>query len=111
MADQRHYRVLSPDGRLSHDTFVVPAEQPAAILQGCTLVVNERDGSQLTVHFGRLFPIAEVGKPTRVCLKCGRVMGVVEDQVRCLCDEGNPCELTEPPGDFPSTETCAEHSS
>jgi hypothetical protein len=109
MADQRHYRVLSPDGRLSHDTFVVPAEQPAAIPQGCTLVVNERDGSQLTVHSGRLFPIAET-QPTKVCLNCGKVLGVVEDQVKCLYDEGNPCDLLVPPGDLLSTELCAEHS-
>jgi hypothetical protein len=109
MANQQEYRILTPDGRLSHDTFLVALEQPGTIFPGCVLVVNERDGTQLTVHPARLYPIAEA-QPKRVCLKCGRVLGVAEDQVKCPYDEDNPCGLMEPPEARTSTESCAEHS-
>ena len=62
MADKRLYRVLTPDGQLSHDSFVLASEQPDAIQKGCVLVVNERDGTQLTTHRDRLFSIAKVGE-------------------------------------------------
>jgi hypothetical protein len=110
MVDQKQYRILTPDGRLSHDTFVVASEQPSAIQQGCVLVVNDRDGTQLTTHRDRLFSVANAGEPKKVCLKCGRVLGVVEDQVQCPYDEGSLCELIEPPDGFPATQVCAEHS-
>ena len=108
MADQKQYRILTPDGRLSHETFVVPSEQPATIQANCLLAVNDSDGTQLTVHRDRLFAIANAGEAKKACLKCGRVMGVVEDQVKCPYDEGEPCDLLEPPDG--STQVCAERS-
>ena len=110
MANQKQYRILTPDGRLSHDTFAVASEQPKAIHPGCVLVVNVDDGTRLTVHRDRLFLTAEPEEPQRVCLRCGRVSGVVEDQVQCPYDQGNSCELLEPPDGFPAAQPCAEHS-
>jgi hypothetical protein len=110
MADPMQYRILTPDGRLSHDTFVVASEQPDTIQQGCVLVVNNRDGTQLTIHRARFLPIADAGEPKRACLTCGRVLGVVEDQVHCPYDEGEPCDLLEPPDGRPPMQVCAERS-
>jgi hypothetical protein len=110
MRDQKQYRLLTPNGRLSHDTFVVASEQPKVIQENCVLVVDDRDGRQLTVHRDRLFLTAEAGDEKRACLRCGRVLGVVEDQVHCPYDEANPCELLEPPRVFPAAQPCAEHS-
>jgi hypothetical protein len=110
MADQKQYRILTPDGRLSHDTFVVASEQPGMTPQGCVLVVNDRDGTRLTVHHERLFLSADARQEKKVCLRCGHVSGVVEDQVQCPYDEGDPCELLEPPEGFSGTQPCAEHS-
>jgi len=110
MADQEQYRILTPDGRLSHDTFVMASEQPSNVPASCALVVNDRDGTQLTAHRARLFAIAHAGGPKRACLTCGRVLGVAEDQVQCPYDEGEPCELLEPPDGLPLTQVCAERS-
>jgi hypothetical protein len=110
MANQKLYRILTPDGRLSHDTFVVASEQPKAIHPGCVLVVNVDDDTRLTVHRDRLFMTAEAKEPQMVCLRCGRVSGVAEDQVQCLYDEGKACDLLEPPDGFPATQPCVEHS-
>jgi hypothetical protein len=110
MADQKQYRILTPDGRLSHDAFVVASEQPTVTPTGCVLVISDRDGAQLTVHRDRLFATAAAGERKRACLRCGRVLGIPQDQVQCPYDEGNPCELLEPPDGFPATQPCAEHS-
>ncbi len=107
MADQKEYRVLTPDGHLSHETFVVACEQPKTIQADCVVVVNVDDGAQLTVHRDRLFLTADAGERKRACLRCGQVLGVAEDQVHCPYDEGNPCELLEPPDGFPATQPCA----
>ena len=102
MIGQRRFRILSPDGLLSGDIFVLPEEQPRTIKAGCVLVVQERTGRPLTVHDTRLFPaeaaesVAVVGEPKSVCLKCGRVKGVVEDQVTCPEHEGASCSMLEP---------------
>jgi hypothetical protein len=111
MVDQEHYRILTPDGRLSHDTFVVAAEQPRTTPNACLIVINDNDGTRLTVHRDRLFLTAEAGEPKRACLRCGHVLGIAEDQVHCPYDQANPCELLGPPDAFPATLPCAEHSS
>jgi hypothetical protein len=88
MGGPRHFRLLLPDGMLTRDTFVLPPQQPQAIKRGCVLIVHERTGDLMTVHDSRLFPaeaprIPLLAGSKRACLKCGRVQGVVEDQVRC----------------------------
>ena len=81
MADKRLYRVLTPDGQLSHDSFVLASEQPDVIQNGCVLVVNERDGTQLTIHRDRLFSIAKVGERKQACLRCGQCWE--SSRIRC----------------------------
>ena len=108
MTNHELYRILMPGDRLSHDVFRVLVEQPNSMRSNCVLVVNDRDGTQLTVHRARLFSIA-LGEPKKACLKCGRVLGVVQDQVKCPYDEDEPCELVEPPDGLPFALVCAEH--
>jgi hypothetical protein len=111
MDDQKHYRILTPEGRLSHETFVVAVQQPETLQEGCVLVVNDVDGAQLTTHRDRLFATVEVGEHKKACLRCGKVLGVVEDEVQCPYDEGSSCDLLEPPNGFSPAQPCAEHSS
>ena len=101
MISQRHFRLLLPSGVLTSDTFVLPAEQPRTIKPGCVLVVHERSGDLLTVHDTRLFPTEVVGttpvvaESKRPCFKCGKVQGVIEDQVSCPEKDGAACGLLE----------------
>jgi len=101
MIAQNRFRVLTPDGMLSYDSFVLSPEQPPTIKEGCVLIVDERKGAKLTVHETRLFPeeaarsMPVVEPPKSVCLKCGRVQGVIEDQVTCPFHEETPCGLVE----------------
>jgi len=100
MDDHKRFRVLTPDGLLSRDTFLVPLEQPNNIKAGCLLVIHEPSGRQFTVHDTRVFPASatntlSAGSPTTsVCLKCGKVQGVVGDQVTCP-SHGGACGLVE----------------
>jgi hypothetical protein len=102
MADPKRYRILTPDGLLSYDTFVVSAEQPRTIRAGCVLVAHQRTGRLLTVHETRLFPAeahapaAVARKPKSACLKCGRVKGVIEDMVTCPHHGDAACPMIEP---------------
>lgn len=100
MTDEKQFRILTPDGRLSHDTFVVPVEQPRKIKTGCLLVLHEGSGRRVTVHTTRLFPADAVsslpfGRQLDVCPTCGRVEGVVEDQITCPYHGDSPCGLVE----------------
>lgn len=108
MHNQTHYRILMPDGRLSHETFSLANEQPSTLHKDCLLVVNDGDHTQLTVHRERLFATAE--DHGRVCLRCGKVIGVSEDQVQCPYDEGDAGELLKPLDDFSAAQPCVEHS-
>lgn len=103
MVGQTQFRILTPDGLLSRETFALAPQQPGSILAGCVLVVHEPTGRLLTVHDTRLFPVKPasstmvIGESKRVCLICGKVQGVVQDQVACPND-GGPCGLLEPGG-------------
>ena len=102
MANKKRFRILTPDGLLSGETFVLPPEQPRSIRPGCVLVVSQRTGALLTVHDTRLFPakaadsVGVVGESKSVCLQCGRVKGVIEDQVSCPYHDANPCGMIQP---------------
>ena len=63
MTGQRRFRILTPDGLLSRDTFVLPATQPRNIPAGCVRVIHELSGVLLTVHDTHLFPAAAVESP------------------------------------------------
>jgi hypothetical protein len=104
MGPRREFYLLSPDGRLSLDIFVLADEQRRAIKPGCVLIVHPPTGRLLTVHETRLFPVgptvfARHPAPWRsACLRCGRVEGVVDDQVACPVHGGASCGLVESAG-------------
>jgi VanZ family protein len=95
-----HFRIIVREGALTEDVFLVPSEQPATIKTGCVLAINRRDGSLQTVHGSRLVP-TEAGQSPQaatvasVCLKCGKVAGVVEDAVICPYENDGPCKVLE----------------
>jgi len=102
MAEVHRFRILTADGTLSSETFVMAPEQPEAIKADCLLVVDETTGQRLTVHETRLFPAELHGAPVpmaaarSVCLECGRVGGVVEDEVVCpQHPDGSPCVVVQ----------------
>jgi hypothetical protein len=98
MYNVQRFRIVTVEGLLSHDTFVVAAAQstPKA---GCLVVINERDGAMMTVHRDRLVPVEPVAPPIlyhesrTACLKCGHVEGVVQDHVTCPFHGDLPCGL------------------
>ena len=102
MNANQQFRILAPDGRLSRDTFALSAKQPNNIKAGCLLVVNLQSGGAITVHQTRLFLIENIQtmapavKPKSMCWKCGRVDGVVQDQVACPEHSGIKCAMLEP---------------
>ena len=82
MIAQRHFRILTPEGKLSADTFVLPPEQPRNIKAGCTLLIHQRSGTRVTVRDARLFPAEAAVKipvadvPISACLRYDRLQGV-----------------------------------
>ena len=100
MTERQQYSILTPDGRLSSDVFSLSAEQPSNIKAGCLLLVHDATGRTFTVHETRVFPagatssVSIVGQSKQACPKCGKVQGVVQDQVACPND-GGPCGLVE----------------
>jgi len=100
MAELQLFRILTPNGALSDDTFAVAPRQPENVKADCLLVVDEATGERLTVHATRLFPVevrraaAPAATLQSVCLECGRVSGVVEEEVHCPHHEdGIFCDL------------------
>ena len=95
MTAQRHFRILTPEGKLSADTFVLPPEQPRNIKAGCTLLIHQRSGTRVTVRDARLFPAEAAVKipmadvPISACLRYDRLQGVIEVQLSCRDPGGN----------------------
>ena len=93
MVGNSRYRILTPEGSLSDDAFVIAPEQPEKIKTDCLLVIDETTGRRMTVHGTRLFPAECSGSsdlgtgPRSRCLGCGRVSRVIEDEVVCLLHE------------------------
>ena len=48
MTSHRRFRVLTPEGLLSQETFVLPPVQPHTIKPGCVLVVDEQPATAVT---------------------------------------------------------------
>jgi hypothetical protein len=109
MVNRELYRVLMPDGALSHDAFFVPEAQPTGLRSGCVIAVNDRDATQVIVHHARLVRVV-FGATKTACQRCGHVLGVTEDDVKCPYTEGGSCELEETPETLASTQPCAEHA-
>jgi hypothetical protein len=100
MTEKAHFRILTPEGVIPPDTFVVADEQPKNILADCLLVVHQASGRQLTVHRTRLIPVddqavASMKHNHSVCMKCGKVEGIVLDKVPCPNHFGTHCGLVE----------------
>ena len=104
MSCQRRFRILTPNGMLSGDTFVLPPEQPRNRKAGCTLVIHERTGSPLTVHDTRLFPAEAAGAlpivdaPNSVSLNYDRVRRVIEVRLNRPDHDGSSRGMVEPNG-------------
>jgi len=96
------FRVLTPDNLVSEDIFVLADRQPHRLRPGCVLLVNEADGSLLIAHQTRLVAVKSpdarhsAGQARSVCLSCGKVEGVAEDEVLCPYDGDEPCRLIRP---------------
>lgn len=101
MLNVHRFRIVTVEGLLSHDTFVIAAEHAAPAKPGCVVAINERDGALVTVHRDRLVPLEPAGPPIlyretkSACLKCGHVDGVVQDHVKCPYHGDLPCGLLE----------------
>ena len=110
MTDQKRFRIVMPGGLTSLDTFVVADRQPDRIRAGCLLMTHARSGRQITIHVSRLTPIDidAAGQSVRgVCPECGKVEGVVEDEVVCPYECGTACGLLTP---HPSTPRAAKET-
>ena len=100
MDTSQRFRVVMPGGLTSLDTFILVDPQPERIKAGCVLAAHEPSGRQITVHSTRLLPAETPGESEhRICLECGKVEGVVEDEVLCPHGENGLCGLTAAYGD------------
>ena len=101
MNPQEQFLVLAREGVLSRDIFIIVPEQPAKVKAGCRVVIDQRDGCRITVHQSRRVRIdatPEAVRPQKIvsaCMNCGRVEGVVRDEVVCPYHGGGPCRLLE----------------
>jgi hypothetical protein len=100
MTEKPKFYILTPEGVVPPDTFVLAEVQPPKILEGCMLVVHEATHRQLTIHRTRLIPIndpavASLKHKHSVCTKCGHVQGIVLDKVPCPNHHGINCGLIE----------------
>jgi hypothetical protein len=98
MKENTHFCILTPEGAITPDTFLIADRQPMNIMEGCLLVVHERTGRQMTVHGSRLIPvndptIASYEQKHLLCPKCGKVDGVMLDKVACPHHGGANCGL------------------
>ncbi len=102
MKNHQRYRIVTPDGRLSRDTFVIADQQPATLQEDCLLLIDESDGRQVAVHDTRLFPPEAAGHApfddpaACVCKECGKVDGMEGDGVKCPYGGSPRCGLVEP---------------
>jgi hypothetical protein len=100
MTEKAGFYILTPEGVIPPDTFVLVNHQPIKILEGCLLVIHEASGRQMTIHRTRLIPIndpavASLKHKHSVCPKCGKVEGIVLDNVPCPNHHGINCGLIE----------------
>ncbi len=56
MSQNPRFRVMSTDGLVSYDTFLIADRQPDSVQPGCLLLVDERTGKEVAVHETRIVP-------------------------------------------------------
>ena len=100
MTEKTRFHILTPEGTIPPDTFVLADEQPKKILDGCLLVIHEATLRQLSIHRTRLIPVndpavASLKHHHSACTKCGKVEGIVFDNVSCPHHFGINCGLME----------------
>ncbi len=101
MTQKARFYILTPEGIVPPDTFVLADQQPQKILEGCVLIVHEATHRQMTIHRTRLIPINDPAVASlkkhkhSVCTKCGKVEGVVLDNVSCPNHHGINCGMLE----------------
>jgi hypothetical protein len=103
MLSRRHrFRVLTVEGLLSYDVFVIAEQQPSNLTPGDVLIFNENTYTALTVSRQRLVPLGTPGytvagrhAPRIACHKCGKVEGVQDDGVHCPVHHGIECGMGE----------------
>ena len=103
MKNHQRYRIVTPDGRLSRDTFVIADQQPAT-LPGRLSAAYRR--IRRTAGCGsRHAPVSAGGggpcrrlttRPACVCKECGKVDGMEGDGVKCPYGGSPRCGLVEP---------------
>ena len=101
MPTTEQFRILTPEGLITFDTFALAGEQPQGLKKGCFLLVQQSSGRLVTVHQTRLIPVDDEGvqaadrQRKSPCLRCGRVEGVVGDEVVCPEHGEDACGLLE----------------
>jgi hypothetical protein len=100
VTEKARYYILTAEGAIPPDVFVLADEQPKTIIEGCVLLVHEASGKQLSVHRTRIIPIndptvASLKHQHSVCPTCGKVAGIVLDKVTCPYQGGSDCGLLE----------------
>ena len=102
MTQKEQFRILTPEGLVTYDTFWIAEKQPFAIRPGCLLVVDAATGRRVTVHRTRLVPVQPDPDLSNLdqqhkspCAKCGKVEGIVGDEVVCPNHGQGVCGLLE----------------
>ena len=99
MTPKEQFRILTPEGLVTYDTFSIAEKQPLAIRPGCVLVVDTATGRRVTVHRARLVLVQDLvvlnvdQQRKSPCTKCGKVEGVVDDEVVCPNHAQGVCGL------------------
>ena len=101
MSGKERFRLVTPDGLISHDTFVLVDQQPPAFRDECLLLAHSASGRRIAVHRSRVVGARDPEvralehRQRSVCLECGKVEGIVEDRVTCPHHDDAECGLLE----------------
>jgi hypothetical protein len=99
MTPKETFRLLTRENLATYDTFLLANDVPEDFDPDLAVVIHELSGRRMTVHRTRLLPAAHVD-PSRLdhgrhspCPTCGRVEGIVEEEVRCPYDDRGTCGM------------------
>ena len=100
MYNVQRFRIVTVEGLLSHDTFVIAAEHAAPAKTGCLVVINERNGagdraSRPPGAFGARGSADSLSREPDGLPEMRARQGVVQDHVSCPYHGDIPCGLLE----------------